>query len=85
MIQTLKSKMTTIRADLDYQLPTNLTGEFLSAVATAVSSTPNSRTGPTATPYQLISGRKPRTKRFKSGQVGQCESRRTYSSDERVG
>ena len=75
-IQTLKSEMRTIRADLDYQPPTNLTGEFLSAVARALDWTPNSRTGQTTARYQLISDKSPCLERFRFGQGGLCECRR---------
>ena len=83
-IQTLKSEMRTIRADLNYQPPTNLTGEFLSAVARALNWTPNSRTGQTTARYQLISDKSLCLKRFRFGQGGVCECRGADSSDERV-
>ena len=84
MVQTLKSRMRTMKADLDYRLPSNLTGELLSAAVTAMNSTPNSRTGPTTTPFQLITGKRPHMKKFKFGQVGMCECRRADSPDLRA-
>ena len=68
-----------MKADLDYRLPSSLTGELLSVAVTAVNSTPNSRTRPTTTLFQLITGKRPHMKKFKFGQMGMCEYRRADS------
>ena len=75
-IQTSKSKMRAMKADLDYQLPTHLTGELLAAAVSAINATPNSRSGPFTTPYTLVTKKRPHLKKFKFGQVGLCECRR---------
>ena len=68
-IQTLKSKMRAIKADLDYKLSKCLAGELLAAAATAINSTPNTRSGDRTTPFELVTGRKPKAKKFRFGQV----------------
>ena len=83
-IQTLKSKMRAMKADLDYQLPTHLTGELLAAAVSAINATPNSRSGPFTTPYTLVTKKRPHLKKFKFGQVGLCECRRQDSPDTRA-
>ena len=80
-MQTLKSKMRAIKADLDYKLPKCLAGELLAAAATAINSTPNTRSGDRTTPFELVTGRKPKAKTFRFGQVGMCESRRQDDPD----
>ena len=75
-MQTLKSKMRTMRASLDYELPKHLYGELMAAAVTAINATPNTRSGSMATPFQLVTGRRPKMRHFKFGQVGLCESRR---------
>jgi hypothetical protein len=81
-MQTLKAKMRSMKADLDYELPKHLYGELMSAAVTAINSTPNTRSGPNATPFQLITLKRPRIKEFKFGQVGMCESRRINEPDD---
>ena len=83
-IQTLKSKMRAMKADLDYQLPTHLTGELLAAAVSAINAIPNSRSGPFTTPYTLVTKKRPHLKKFKFGQVGLCECRRQDSPDTRA-
>ena len=80
-MRTLKSKMRAIKADLDFKLPKCLAGELLAAAATAINSTPNTRSGDKTTPFELVTGRKPKAKRFRFGQVGMCESRRQDDPD----
>ena len=80
-MQTLKSKMRTMRACLDYELPKHLYGELMAAAVSAINATPNTRSGTLSTPFQLVTGRRPTMKHFKFGQVGLCESRRQGDDD----
>ena len=80
-IQELKSKMRCIKASLPYALPALLNGELMVAAMTAMNATPNTRSGPSTTPYELITHRKPLLKPHVFGQVGLCESRRADSPD----
>jgi len=78
-VQEIKSKMRCLAADLPYALPSKLVGELLVAAVGALNMTPNINSGPTLTPFQLISGRRPHLREFKFGQAGMCECRREDS------
>jgi hypothetical protein len=83
-VQELKAKMRCLAADIPYALPSKLVGELLSASVAALNVTPNVNTGPTATPYQLVTGVRPHMRQFKFGQVGMCECRRDDSPETRA-
>ena len=70
-----------MKASLPYALPAILNGELMVAAMTAMNATPNTRSGPSTTPYELITRRKPLLKTHMFGQIGLCESRRADSPD----
>ena len=72
-MQTLKLKMRTIRACLDYELPKHLYCEPMAAEVSAINATPNTRSDAMASPSQLVAGDRPAVKHFKFGQVDLCE------------
>ena len=73
-----------MKASLKYVLPTKLRGELVVAGAIAINSVPNKKTGPSRTPYQIVSGKKAMPQPHKFGQVGLVNSRRGDDPDLRA-
>lgn len=82
--QDVKRKMRCMEADLPYQIPDLLYFELMDAAITCLNSTPNDMTGPTRSPYEIVTGLRPYAKEFKFGQTGVCHSVRKDSPDQRA-
>jgi hypothetical protein len=82
-IQALKWKMRAARADLDYQLPTHIAGESLTAVITASIAIHITMTGARTAPYTSIAGKRPHMRKSKLDQEDMCECLSQDSYDER--
>jgi len=83
-IRELKTKMRCMLAALNYVLPKTLRGELMVAAAMAMNAVPNSKTGPSMTPAQIITGRKVTPQPYKFGQVGLANAQRTDDPDLRA-
>jgi hypothetical protein len=70
--------------DLTYTLPTVLYGELLDAAIVSVNALPDTKSGPHMSPYQIITGRRPKPRSFKFGTVGLCYSLRADTPDDRA-
>ena len=84
LMRELKDKMRALECSLPYELPDELYGEKIAAAIEAIGSVPNSNTGPTTTPYRMVTGRRPRPRRHAFGQPGLCHSRRGDKPDQRA-
>ena len=80
-IQELKNKTRAMRSDLVFNVPKRLYGELYIAASYAMNSVPNKKTGPTKTPYQIMTGSRPIVPSFKFGQIGLVNSKRTDDKD----
>lgn len=80
----VKTRMRCMEADLKYELPNVLYFELMMAAVNCLNSVPNDMTGPTMSPYQLVTGMRPTAKEFKFGQTGICYSPRPDSPDIRA-
>lgn len=80
----VKRRMRCMENDLLYQLPDILYFELMNAAITCINSVPNDMTGPTMTPYQLVTGVRPAAKAYKFGQTGVCYSPRKDTPEQRA-
>ena len=84
LVREVKDKMRCLECALPYDLPDELYGEKLAAAVEAISTLPNTSTGPTMTPYQIVTGRRPRPRSYAFGTPGICHSRRDDKPDQRA-
>ena len=68
--------------DLIYALPTVLYGELLDAAIVSVNAMPDTKSGPHMSPYQIVTGRRPKPRTFKFATVGLCYSLRADIPDD---
>jgi hypothetical protein len=68
-IRTLKERKASIEASLPYKVSTELNAYLVLHVINDMNNVPNSLLAP-RTPYELVSGRKPKMPQFKFGQTG---------------
>ena len=83
-IRHIKEKERTMLCDLIYTLPTVLYGELLDAAIVSVNAMPDTKSGPHMSPYQIVTGRRPKPRTFKFGTVGLCYSLRADTPDDRA-
>jgi hypothetical protein len=84
LVRQLKEKREAIKCSLPYELPDVLYGELLAAAIEAIGSVPNKATGPTMTPYQMVTKTRPAVKKHQFGQPGLCYSKRQDAPDQRA-
>ena len=77
----VKEKMRAMEADLDYVLPSCLYYETMAAACDTINSLPNTMTGPTMTPYQIFTGKRPQPRTIPYGSPGIVHSPRKDSTD----
>ena len=56
----------------------------MSRSISSIDATPNSKTGPTKTPYQVVTGKKPIIPAFEFGQIGITNARRGDEPEQRA-
>jgi hypothetical protein len=75
-IQTVFGVVRSIRYDLNYVSKVVLEGELLGEAISSTNNAPNSKTGPTMTPFQAVTGVKPVLRPYAFGEIGLCNSKR---------
>ncbi len=83
-MREIKDKCRAIRASQRYKLSDHLRGELLSRAISSINATPNGKTGPTKTPYQVVTGKKPIIPAFEFGQIGITNARRGDEPEQRA-
>ncbi len=70
--------------DLSYALPASLNGELLNAAIMSINAVPDTKSGPSISPYQLMTHRRPKVRRHNFGTIGMCYSLRADSPNDRA-
>jgi hypothetical protein len=83
-IRHIKECQRSMLGDLPYALPAILHGELLDAAIVSINAMPDTRSGPTISPYQLVTHRRPKVRSHVFGSVGMCYSIRADSPNDRA-